>query len=73
MHYTNSAADVAAAVMSALPAKADIRRRQLDVRFGPKGDIVTVVQQRKRPPIVFTESCKKHGLKGKPRAQMKKV
>jgi hypothetical protein len=34
----------AACQMSALPPKADIPRRHLDVRFGPKADIATALE-----------------------------
>jgi hypothetical protein len=36
------------AVMSALPPKADIRRRGLDVRFVPKAEVGGIIRSRHR-------------------------
>jgi len=53
--------------MSALPPKADIRRRELDVRFVPKADIVRC-GERSRYSITSSASASSFGGRSKPSA-----
>jgi hypothetical protein len=50
--------------MSALPPKADIRPRDQDVCFGPKGDIVTVVRHNERGRQLSLQIAAKTWLEG---------
>jgi hypothetical protein len=50
--------------MSALHPKADIPRRDRNVRFGPKGDIVTVVRHNERGRQLSLQIAAKTWLEG---------